>query len=156
TGVQTCALPISAVEDPPSDEPTWDVCVISQPRVLRRILAFVQELVRARPDLRVVIAPHPAQRQIIPRELAAAGLDSQVDIAAEDTLTTISRSRLSARTFSTSLWESAALGRPTYVIEVPGHEETLQDVESGLFRLARTPHDLVPYEVPETRHRIFR
>src|SRR5699024_2604089 len=113
----------AAVEDPPSDEPTWDVCVISQPRVLRRIRAFVQELVRERPDLRVVIAPHPAQRQIIPRELAAAGLDSQVDIAAEDTLTTISRSRLSVGTFSTSLWESAALGRPTYVIEVPGHEE---------------------------------
>ena len=42
------------------------------------------------------------------------------------------------------------------MIEVPGHEETLQDMESGLFRLARTPHDLVPYEVPETRHRIFR
>src|SRR5699024_6486059 len=100
--------------------------------------------------------PHPAQRQIIPRELAAAGLDSQVDIAAEDTLTTISRSRLSVGTFSTSLWESAALGRPTYVIEVPGHEVTLQDMESGLFRLARTPHDLVPYVVPETRHRIFR
>src|SRR5699024_3380152 len=51
----------AAVEDPPSDEPTWDVCVISQPRVLRRILAFVQELVRERPDLRVVIAPHPAR-----------------------------------------------------------------------------------------------
>src|SRR5699024_2830229 len=146
----------AAVEDPPSDEPTWDVCVISQPRVLRRILAFVQELVRERPDLRVVIAPHPAQRQISPRGLAAAGLASRVDIAAEDPLTTISRSRLSVGTFSTSLWESAALGRPTYVIEVPGHEETLQDMESGLFRLARTPHDLVPYEVPETRHRIFR
>jgi hypothetical protein len=29
-------------------------------------------------------------------------------------------------------------------------------VESGLFRLARSPHDLVPYEVPASRHRIFR
>ena len=130
--------------------------MISQPRVLRRILAFVQDLVRERPELRVVIAPHPAQRELIPRELAAADLTSAVDVAAEDTLTAISRSRLSVGTFSTSLWESAALGRPTYVIEVPGHEETLQDVESGLFRLARTPHDLVPYEVPETRHSIFR
>jgi len=146
----------AAVENPPSGAPTWDVCVISQPRVLRRILAFVQELVRERPELRVVIAPHPAQRELIPRELAAADLTSAVDVAAEDTLTAISRSRLSVGTFSTSLWESAALGRPTYVIEVPGHEETLQDVESGLFRLARTPHDLVPYEVPETRHSIFR
>src|SRR5699024_2121659 len=108
------------------------------------------------PDLRVVIAPHPAQRQIIPRELAAAGLDSQVDIAAEDTLTTISRSRLSVGTFSTSLWESAGLGRPSYAVELPGREATLQAVESGLFRLARTPHHAVPYAVRETRQRTFR
>lgn len=146
----------AAVENPPREDPTWDVCVISQPRVLRRILEFVKDLVRERPELRVVIAPHPAQREILPRELAAADLTSSVEMAAEDTLTTIARSRIAVGTFSTSLWESAALGRPTYVIEVPGYEETLQDVESGLFRLARTPHDLVPYDVPATRHSIFR
>lgn len=145
----------SAIANPTSGDPTWDVCVISQPRVLRRILAFVQDLVRERPELRIVIAPHPAQRAIIHQELAATGLDSAVEIAAEDTLSTITRSVLSVGTFSTSLWESAALGRPTYVIEVPGYEETLQDIESGLFRLARSPHDLVPYEVPTTRHSIF-
>ncbi|GAA4521543.1 hypothetical protein GCM10023160_08510 [Brachybacterium paraconglomeratum] len=145
----------AAIDEGTSEDPAWDVCVISQPRVLRRILAFVQDLVRERPELRVVIAPHPAQRTIIAQELAAAGLESQVDIAAEDTLTTIRRSVLSVGTFSTSLWESAALGRPTYVIEVPGYEETLQDVESGLFRFASSPHDLVPYEVPASRHRIF-
>jgi len=144
-----------AIENPSAEEPRWDVCVISQPRVLRRILAFVQELVRERPELRVVIAPHPAQRGIIGQELDASGLDEAVDIAEQDTLTTIGRSALSVGTFSTSLWESAALGCPTYVIEVPGFEETLQDVESGLFRLARSPHDLVPYEVPASRHDIF-
>jgi hypothetical protein len=147
---------VAAVESPSVEAPRWDVCVISQPRVLRRILAFVQELVRERPELRVVIAPHPAQRVIIGRELAAAGLESSVEVAEEDTLTTIGRSAMSVGTFSTSLWESAALGCPTFVIEVPGFEETLQDVESGLFRLARSPHDLVPYEVPASRHRIFR
>ncbi len=145
----------AAIADPPSGDPTWDVCVISQPRVLRRILAFVQDLVRERPDLRVVIAPHPAQRALIQQELAAAGLDGLVTIAEEDTLTTITRSAMCVGTFSTSLWESAALGRPTYVIEVPGYEETLPDIESGLFRLARSPQDLVPYEVPTTRHDIF-
>jgi len=144
-----------AIENPSAEEPRWDVCVISQPRVLRRILAFVQELVRERPELRVVIAPHPAQRGIIGQELDASGLDEAVDIAEQDTLTTIGRSALSVGTFSTSLWESAALGCPTYVIEVPGFEETLQDVESGLFRLARSPHDLVAYEVPASRHGIF-
>ena len=89
------------------------------------------------------------------RELAAAGLEEVVEIAEEDTLTTITRSAMAVGTFSTSLWESAALGCPTFVIPVPGHEETLQDVESGLFRLATSPHDLVPYEVPASRHDIF-
>ncbi|MFQ6486155.1 glycosyl transferase family 1, partial [Brachybacterium epidermidis] len=145
----------AAIEAPSTEEKRWDVCVISQPRVLRRILAFVQELVRERPELRVVMAPHPAQRTIIGGELAAAGLEEAVEIAEEDTLTTITRSAIAVGTFSTSLWESAALGCPTYVIPVPGYEETLQDVESGLFRLATSPHDLVPYEVPASRHDIF-
>ncbi|MBB5830904.1 glycosyltransferase family 4 protein [Brachybacterium aquaticum] len=145
----------AAIESPSTEEPRWDVCVISQPRVLRRILAFVQDLVRERPELRVVIAPHPAQREIIPQELAAAGLEDVVDTAEQDTLTTITKSVMAVGTFSTSLWESAALGVPTYVIEVPGFEETRQDVESGLFRLARSPQDLVPFEVPASRHTIF-
>ncbi len=138
-----------------AEKHVWDVCVIAQPRVLRRILAFVQDLVRERPDLKVIVAPHPAQRLIIADELAAAGLAGKVAIAEDDTLTTIGRSALSVGTFSTSLWESAALGCPTYVIPVPGYEETLQDIESGLFRLASSPYDLVPYDVPESRHAIF-
>jgi hypothetical protein len=136
-------------------ESLWDVCVIAQPRVLRRILAFVKDVVRERSDLKVVIAPHPAQRLIMADELAAAGLDGAVTIASDDTLTTIAKSALSVGTFSTSLWESAALGCPTYVIPVPGYEETLQDLASGLFRLAETPHDLVPYDVPQSRNLIF-
>nr|WP_284690622.1 glycosyltransferase [Brachybacterium epidermidis] len=144
----------AALEGPGLD-PVWDVCVISQPRVLRRILGFVRELVVERPELRVVVAPHPAQRGIIGGELAAAGVESRVEVAAEDTLSVVRRSRMAVGTFSTSLWEAAALGCPTFVIEVPGYEETLEDVSSGLFRLARSPHDLVPFEVPESRHHIF-
>src|SRR5690606_36448528 len=68
----------AAIANPSSGDPVWDVCVISQPRVLRRILAFVQDLVRERPELRIVIAPHPAQRTIIDQELAAAGLAAAV------------------------------------------------------------------------------
>ena len=82
----------AAIESPSTVEKRWDVCVVSQPRVLRRILTFVQELVAERPELRVVIAPHPAQREIIGQELAASGLEGSVDIAEEDTLTTITRS----------------------------------------------------------------
>lgn len=145
----------AAAESRDVGEPLWDVCVISQPRVLRRILAFVRDLVRERPELKVVIAPHPAQRSIIAGELATAELTGKVTIAPDDTLTTIGQSELCVGTFSTSLWEAAALGRPSYVIPVPGYEETLQDIESGLFRLAASPHDLVPYEVPELRRTIF-
>ena len=146
---------VAAQEAVGSAEPRWDVCVISQPRVLRRILAFVKRIADERPELSIVVAPHPAQRAIIGKEIAAAGLEGRVDIAAENTLVTVSKSRMSVGTFSTSLWESAALGKPTFVIEVPGYEETLQDVESGLFRLAQSPADLVPFTVPESRHEIF-
>lgn len=146
---------VAAQEAAGSAEPRWDVCVISQPRVLRRILAFVKRIADERPELSIVVAPHPAQRAIIGKEIAAAGLEGRVDIATENTLVTISKSRMSVGTFSTSLWESAALGKPTFVIEVPGYEETLQDVESGLFRLAQSPADLVPFTVPESRHEIF-
>ena len=41
------------------------------------------------------------------------------------------------------------------MIPVPGHEETLQDVAGGLFRLAHSPHDLVPFAVPDSRREIF-
>src|SRR5699024_8250888 len=51
---QQGALNADLAEDP-SAEPSFDVCVISQPRVLRRILAFTRDLVRERPELRVVL-----------------------------------------------------------------------------------------------------
>src|SRR5690606_18814839 len=102
--------------------------------------AFTRDLVRERPELRVVLAPHPAQRSSIGEDLAAAGLSEHVTVASADTLSTIGQSEICVGAFSTSLWEAAALGRPTYVIPVPGHEETLQDVATGLFRLAESPH----------------
>ncbi|WP_425956291.1 glycosyltransferase [Xylanimonas sp. McL0601] len=144
-----------AIRRGPSKDPDFDVCVISQPRVFRRIVAFVGDLVRERPELKVVIAPHPSQRPTLETELAAAGLLDKVVVSPDDTLTTVGRSRLSVGCYSTSLWESAAMGCPTYVIPVPGHELTLEDIESGLFRLARSPHDLVPFDVPASRHDIF-
>lgn len=135
--------------------PTWDVCVISQARVLRRMIAFVADVVRERPGLRVVIAPHPTQRLTMESDLAAAGLAGKVTVSPHDTLSTIQRSAICVGGYSTSMWEAAALGRPTYTIPLPGYELTLQDVESGLFRVARSPHDLVPYEVPAARRDIF-
>lgn len=151
---QQPAVSADLTEDSPCAQP-WDVCVIAQSRVLRRILAFTRDLVRERPQLRVVLAAHPAQRSSIGAELAAAGLSEHVIVARDDTLTTIRQSKICVGAFSTSLWEAAALGRPTYVIPAPGHEETLQDIASGLFRLATSPHDLVPYPVPDSRREIF-
>lgn len=146
---------MAAIQGETRPETIWDVCIISQPRVFRRILAFVQELVRERPGLKVVIAPHPVQRLAMPVELAAAGLSDKVTISPEDTLTTVQRAEVCVGGYSTSMWEAAALGRPVYVIPLPGYELTCPDIESGLFRLAASPHDLVPYEVPESRHDIF-
>ncbi|WP_341856021.1 hypothetical protein [Brachybacterium sp. GPGPB12] len=63
----------AAIEAPSTEEKRWDVCVISRPRVSRRILTFVQELVAERPEPRVVIAPHPARARSSGRSSLRAG-----------------------------------------------------------------------------------
>lgn len=133
----------------------WDVCVVSQPRVFRRIVAFVANLIRERPELSVVVAPHPDERHMMEAKLAGLGLHEKVAIATASTMETMARSAMVVGGYSTSLYESAFLGKPTYVLPVPGHELTLQDLRSGLFRLAGTPADLVEYPVPPHRERIF-
>ncbi|HEY0248906.1 MAG TPA: glycosyltransferase [Gryllotalpicola sp.] len=156
---------VAALGADANESPSWDVCVISQPPVFRRMAAFIGELVRERPELSVVIAPHPsqrtldgessAQRAVMDAQLAAAGIEGQVSIATTDVLETIRRSRICLGVSSTSLYEAVALNRPTYVIPAPSYEYVREDVESGLFRLANSPHDLIPYEVPDTRRTIF-
>lgn len=145
----------AAIASGDAHEPVWDVCVVSQPRVFRRIIAFLQTLVEERPELRIVIAPHPVQRLTIDADLAAAGLAGKVTVTTEGTLAAVQQAAVCLGGYSTSMWEAAAIGRPTYVIPVPGHELTLPDVESGIFRLATSPHDLVPYELPAAHRTIF-
>jgi hypothetical protein len=95
------------------------------------------------------------QRPTIVAAVAAAGLAGKVTISDQGTLATVQQSAMCVGAYSTSMWEAAALGRPTYVLPVPGHELALLDIEAGLFRLATSPHDLVPFEVPVARRRIF-
>lgn len=145
---------MAATRDASSEE-VWDVCVIAQPRIFRRMLGFLQNLTVERPELKVVIAPHPSQRFTMAGEIAAANLAEKVAVAPADTLSAIKKSRMCVGAFSTSMWEAVALGRPTYVIPVPGFEQTLDDIASGLFRLATSPQDLVPFDIPETHRTIF-
>lgn len=146
---------LSDAEQEPQPEPAWDVCVVSQPRVSRRVVRFVTELVQQRPRDRVVVAPHPDERHVLAERLARAGVLDRVSLAPAGTFDAIRRSRICVGGYSTSLFEAAAIGRPTYVLPVPGHELMLDDVASGLFRLVTSPADLVPYEVPASRHAIF-
>jgi len=139
----------------PICDPLWDICVVSEPAVFRRTLAFVKELARERPQLKVVLVPHAAQVDFIATQLAAAGLAGKITVSRDDALSTIQNAAICVGSYSTSIWEAAALGLPTYVIPVPGFEVAIPDIESGLFRLANSPHDLVPYEVPEWRREIF-
>lgn len=136
-------------------EPEFDVCVVSQPRVFRRILAFVERLVTERPDLRVVLAPHPDERAVFAAKLGASGLIDRVTLAETSTLEAITRSAICVGGYSTSLYEAAHLGIGTYVLPVPGHELMLADVAAGLFRVVHDPAELVPFEAPPAAAELF-
>lgn len=152
---------VAALDDHGDEAPVWDVCVVSQPSIFRRMAAFIAELLRERPELRVVIAPHPVQAAGTPgaalmqTHLDAAGIAGRVAISPVNTLATIRQSAMCLGISSTSMYEAVALNRPTYVIPAPSYEYVADDIASGLFRLATSPHDLVPFEVPQARRTIF-
>ena len=133
----------------------WDVCVIAQQTVFRRMMDFVARLSLERPELRIVIAPHPGAPRAVEKALSLAGLQDKVDISPLDTLTTITQSGMALGSYSTSVWEAAALGKPTFVLPYPGYELALDDIESGLVKLAEHPADLEPCVVPAVRQQLF-
>lgn len=145
----------AAMSDPGAESAIWDVCVVSQPRISRRIVHFLEELVHVRPELRVVVAPHPDEHAALIRTLEAHGTLASIDVAPNGTFDALLRSRMVVGGYSTSLYEAAALGRPTFVLPVPGHEILLEDVRRGHFRLAHAPEDVVPFDVPASSVEFF-
>ena len=145
----------SALQERAAAAPEYDVTVISQPRVSRRILDFTTELATARPGLRICIAPHPDERSVIQTKLIERGLIDRVDIANTSTLETIARSVVCVGGYSTSMYEAAYLGKSTYVLPVPGHEIVADDTERGLFKMVTSVDELEPFELPSWRTEIF-
>ncbi|MFT6291191.1 MAG: hypothetical protein ACJAR2_001792 [Ilumatobacter sp.] len=115
----------------------YDICVVSQPRVTRRILAFVEEFARRRPGARICLAPHPDERTAFSDRLGEVARLPGVEVATTSTLAAIARSEVCVGGYSTSLYEAAAMGKPTYVLPVPGHEILRDDIEAGLFHNLR-------------------
>lgn len=133
----------------------YDFCVISQPRVTRRIFRFAAELAAAKPDSLVCIAPHPDERSFFAERAAELSQFANVRIAPVSTIDAVHRSSICIGGYSTSMYEAAALGKPVYVLPVPGHEIALEDVESGLFRRFETNEELVDYTLPDWHSSIF-
>lgn len=142
-----------ANEPAPSSE--FDFCLVSQPRVLRRMLHFLEGLVDARPDARICVAPHPDERNAFSAKLAQFGHPDRLEIARTSTLDAVKQSAVCIGGYSTSMYEAVSLGVPTYVLPVPGHEIVSNEIDSGMFRPFSGYAELVPYDVPDERAEIF-
>ena len=133
----------------------YDFCVVSQPRVFRRIVRFTESLAKAHPNARICVAPHPDEREAFERKLQELDSLGNIEIAPTSTLNAIRRSRIVLGGYSTSMYEAAALGKPTYVIPLPGAEIAMDDVETGLFRIANDVNRLDAFELPAFASDIF-
>ena len=139
----------------PDRDNHYDFCVVSQPRVFRRILQFVEALAEANPDARICVSPHPDEREVFELKLAEVSRTEQIVVSPVPTDEAIRRSRIVFGAYSTSMYEAAAMGKPTYVIPTPGSEIAMQDVETGLFRLAEDLTAIEEFEVPAFAATLF-
>jgi len=145
-----------AIEIAPTITPRWDIAVLGQPTVTRRLTALIRELVEENPRLRMVYAPHPYERrETVRRRFDVAGIPRTLDIAEAGTINATLESKICVGAYSTSMWEAASMGRPVYVLPVPGSEIADEDLRSGLFRPYAGPGSLYEFEVPESRQQIF-
>ena len=112
------------------------------------MLHFIERLARTYPNRSVVVTPHPDERTAMKDAVARSQLHN-VDVSSQPTLDMLPNADVCVGAYSTSLYEAASLGIPTYVLPVPGHEIVAPELASGVFRLATEPEDLVTYPVPE-------
>ncbi|RVI65328.1 glycosyltransferase [Sinorhizobium meliloti] len=151
---QKAILPRKLPEVIPIDA-SFDFCVMSQPRVKKRIADFLVTLATRLPNKQISYCLHPDEpiEQAL-RDPRIASLKN-VKIFRGETFNIMAHSDICIGGYSTSLYEAAYLGKPTYVIPVPGWEVVEQGVEEGMFRVVNDPDELVPFEQPEIAKRLF-
>ncbi|MEM9513436.1 MAG: glycosyltransferase [Actinomycetota bacterium] len=145
------------IERPHSNDVTpsrSDYLVITQPRLFRRMSRFVRELALRYPDRSIAIAPHPDEVEVMSGFLRQSGL-ANVRLATVPTLEAVCDASVCIGAFSTSVYEAAALGKPVYILPIPGHEVVLDDVANGLFRLVEDLGQLEPFEPAEYAQTLF-
>lgn len=134
---------------------SFDFCVMSQPRVRRRIADFLVNLAKRYPDKGIAYCLHPDEslEQTL-RDPRIAAL-SNVQTFRGDTFSVMAHSDICIGGYSTSLYEAAHLGKPTYVIPVPGWEVVEQAVEEGMFRVVNDPEEIIPFSQPDLAKLLF-
>ena len=135
--------------------PDYDFCVVSQPRVHRRILRFVGDLAHANPEARICVCPHPDERVGFESKLRHFSNSDRLIVAPNGTEEAMRHSRIVFGAYSTSMYEAAAMGKPTYVIPAPGAEIALDDIDSGLFRMVDSLADIKEFRVIESAFSLF-
>ncbi len=134
---------------------SFDFCVLSQPRVKKRIADFLITLAQRNPSKRIAYCLHPDEPiEQVQGDPRIAGL-SNVEIFRGDTFNVMAHSEICVGGYSTSLYEAAYLGKPTYVIPVPGWEVVEQAIEEGMFRVVNDPDELVAFRQTDITKALF-
>ncbi|WP_318866525.1 glycosyltransferase [Sinorhizobium meliloti] len=151
---QKTILPRKLQDVVPSDL-SFDFCVMSQPRVRRRIADFLVALASRFPNKKIAYCLHPDESlDQAQRDPRIAGLGN-VQLYRGDTFNIMAHSEICIGGYSTSLYEAAYLGKPTYVIPVPGWEVVEKGVQEGIFRVVNDPDELVPFSQPSIASSLF-
>ncbi len=133
----------------------FDYCVVSQPRVKKRIEKFLLKLSEIKKDQRIVYCLHPDDA-MMDKPLTVAGKTlTNVECVKGNTLDYVSASNIVVGGYSTSLYEAAYLGKPVYVVKVPGWEVVSHAIDQGIFRIAESPEDLIDFHQLPVAKKIF-
>ena len=121
----------------------YDVAFISQSRIGRKIFNFAIDFAKAYPTRSIIFCPHPDELLENYESFSEARLLDNFHInTACDTLHMINESNFVVGVYSTSLIESLALNKMTYVLKLSGYELYEREIQKGYLKLIESRSDL--------------
>ncbi|WP_229005867.1 glycosyltransferase [Roseibium aggregatum] len=133
----------------------FDFCVVSQPRVKKRIERFLLKLSNARKEMKIVYCLHPDEGFVDDKVVVDGVTLENVTGVKGNTLAYMAASKVVIGGYSTSLYEAAYLGKPVYVVKVPGWEVVSHAIDQGIFCVAESPEDLIAFKQKSITREIF-
>jgi glycosyltransferase involved in cell wall biosynthesis len=120
----------------------YDIAVVSQGRIGGKIFDFAYNFAKKNPSKKIVYCPHPDEDiQKYTNYLRFLSL-SNTFISNEETLLTISYSRVILAVYSTTIFEALALNKKVFILKINGYEVVEKEVENQYVELVETEKEL--------------